>query len=48
MSFLFEFTLLDWLILVLLVVSIFSSFLKGFARETISLASVVVGLLLAS
>lgn len=48
MSFLFEFTLLDWLILVLLVVSIVSSFLKGFARETISLASVVVGLLLAS
>ncbi len=48
MSWLFELTLLDWMILVLLVVSIVSSFLKGFARETISLASIVVGLLLAS
>lgn len=48
MSLLFEFTLLDWIILVLLVASIVSSILKGFARETISLASVVLGLLLAS
>jgi membrane protein required for colicin V production len=45
---LFEFTLLDWIILVLLVASIVSSILKGFARETISLVSVVVGLLLGS
>ena len=45
---LFEFTLLDWIIVVLLVASIVSSILKGFARETISLVSVVVGLLLAS
>jgi membrane protein required for colicin V production len=48
MSLLFEFTFLDWMILVLLVVSIVSSIIKGFARETISLASVIVGLLLAS
>jgi membrane protein required for colicin V production len=48
MSLLFEFTFLDWMILVLLAVSIVSSILKGFARETISLASVIVGLLLAS
>ena len=45
---LFELTLLDWIILGLLILSIVSSILKGFARETISLASVVVGLLLAS
>jgi uncharacterized membrane protein required for colicin V production len=48
MSLLFEFTFLDWMILVLLVVSIVSSILKGFARETISLVSVIVGLVLAS
>src|SRR5204863_7404 len=48
MSFIFEFTLLDWIVLILLAISIVSSILKGFARETISLASVIVGLLLAS
>jgi membrane protein required for colicin V production len=48
MSFLVEFTLLDWIILLLVVASIVSSFLKGFARETISLVSVITGLLLAS
>jgi membrane protein required for colicin V production len=48
MSFILELTLLDWIVLLVLAVSIISSLLKGFARETISLASVVVGLLLAS
>jgi len=43
----FEFTFLDWIVLLILAASIVSSFLKGFARETISLASVIVGLFLA-
>jgi len=47
-SFILELTLLDWIVLVLLTISIVSSILKGFARETISLASVIVGLFFAS
>lgn len=39
---------LDWVILALVFVSVVGSLLKGFARETISLGSVVVGILLAS
>ena len=46
--FLFQFTLLDWIVLLLVVASIVSSYLKGFARETISLVSVIAGLLLAA
>ncbi|MEW5978400.1 MAG: CvpA family protein [Acidobacteriota bacterium] len=41
-------TWLDWVILLVIVVSIISSTLKGFAREVLSLASVIVGLLVAS
>jgi len=48
MSFILELSLLDWIAVILLTVSIVSSILKGFARETISLASVIVGLFLAS
>ena len=48
MSFILGLTLLDWVVLLVLVASIISSLLKGFAREAISLASVIVGLLLAS
>ena len=39
---------LDWVILAMVFVSVVGSFLKGFARESISLGSVVVGILLAS
>jgi membrane protein required for colicin V production len=48
MSFILGMTVLDWICVVILVASIVSSIIKGFAREAISLASVVVGLLLAS
>lgn len=48
MQFLKELTILDWIVLLILTGSIVSSVLKGFARETISLGSAVVGLLLAS
>jgi membrane protein required for colicin V production len=48
MSFILQMTVLDWIFVVILITSIISSILKGFAREAISLASIVVGLLLAS
>jgi len=39
---------LDWVILALVAISVIGSLLKGFARETISLGSVLLGLVLAS
>ena len=39
---------LDWVILAVVFISVFGSLLKGFARESISLGSVVVGIVLAS
>ncbi len=39
---------LDWVILAVVFISVFGSLLKGFAREAISLGSVVVGIVLAS
>lgn len=39
---------LDWVILAVVFVSVLGSLLKGFARESISLGSVVVGIVLAS
>jgi membrane protein required for colicin V production len=44
----FKFSLLDWLILAILVYSIAMSWFKGFVREVLGLATVVLGLLLAS
>jgi membrane protein required for colicin V production len=44
----FNFSLLDWLILAILVYSVVISALRGFAREVIGLAAVLVGVLLAS
>lgn len=43
-----EFSLLDWLILAILVYCIAMSALKGFVREGLGLATVVLGLLLAA
>jgi membrane protein required for colicin V production len=43
-----DFNSLDWIILALVSISVVGSLLKGFARETISLGSVIVGILLAS
>jgi membrane protein required for colicin V production len=48
MSFVSEFNVLDWVVVVIVVSSVISSILKGFAREAISLAAVILGLLLAS
>jgi membrane protein required for colicin V production len=48
MSLLRQLTVLDWMVLTILLASIVSSVLKGFARETISLGCAVGGLLLAS
>ena len=48
MSFVSELNVLDWIVVGILVSSVISSILKGFAREAISLAAVVLGLLLAS
>lgn len=39
---------LDWVILAVVFVSVLGSLMKGFAREAFSLASVVVGIVLAS
>lgn len=39
---------LDWVILAVVLISVSGSLLKGFARESISLASVVVGIVSAS
>ena len=39
---------LDWVILAVVFISVLGSLLKGFVRESISLASVVVGIVLAS
>ena len=44
----FKFSLLDWLILVLLVYSIAISWFKGFVREAMGVGTVVAGLLLAA
>jgi len=48
MSFDSQFNVLDWIVLVIVVSSVISSILKGFVREAISLAAVILGLLLAS
>ena len=39
---------LDWVVLAVVFISVLGSLLKGFARESISLGSVVVGMVLAS
>ena len=39
---------LDWVVLAVVFISVLGSLLKGFARECISLGSVVVGMVLAS
>ncbi len=41
-------TVLDWIVLTIVLSSIVSSVMKGFAREVIALAAALVGLLLAS
>src|SRR6185295_5114915 len=43
-----DLTKLDWLVLAILLVSMVGSFIRGFARELISLSAVIVGLMLAS
>ena len=48
MSFISELNVLDWIVVVIVVSSVISSILKGFAREAISLAAVILGFLLAS
>src|SRR4030095_1765948 len=48
MSFISELNVLDWIVVVIVVSSVISSILKGFAREAISLAALILGLLLAS
>ena len=48
MSFISDLNVLDWIVVVIVVSSVISSILKGFAREAISLAAVILGLLLAS
>jgi membrane protein required for colicin V production len=42
-----DLTKLDWLVLAILLVSMAGSFIRGFARELISLSAVIVGLALA-
>jgi len=42
-----DLTKLDWLVLAILLVSTVGSFIRGFARELISLSAVIVGLVLA-
>lgn len=44
----FNLTIIDWLLLAILVFSIVSSAIKGFVREAMTLASVVVAVLLSS
>jgi len=44
----FEFNLIDWLILIILLASVVFAALKGFARELIGLCSIVLAFLLAS
>jgi len=44
----FNFTAVDWIILAVLMYSITVSIVKGFIKEAVGLASVVVGLLLAA
>jgi membrane protein required for colicin V production len=48
MAFVSQFNVLDWIVATIVVSSVVSSILKGFAREAISLAAVILGLLLAS
>jgi len=48
MDFLSHMTILDWIFLVILIGSVVGSVIKGFARDAISLAAVVLGLLLAA
>lgn len=48
MAFVSQFNVLDWIVLTIVVSSVVSSVLKGFAREAISLGAVILGLLLAS
>src|SRR5262245_43365769 len=48
MSFASDLNALDWIVVLIVVSSVMSSILKGFARETISLGAVIAGLLLAS
>lgn len=47
MSFFSGMTLLDWVFLAILVSSVVGSIIKGFVREAISLASVILGIILA-
>jgi membrane protein required for colicin V production len=42
-----DLTKLDWLVLLILLVSIVGSLIRGFARELISLSAVIIGLVLA-
>src|SRR5262245_37221354 len=44
----FNFTLLDWLIVAILVSSVVSSWFKGFIREILGLITVLAGVLLAA
>src|SRR5262249_25789591 len=48
MPFASDLNVLDWIVVLVVVSSVISSILKGFARETISLGAVIAGLLLAS
>ena len=48
MSFASDLNALDWIVVLIVVSSVISSVLKGFARETVSLGAVIAGLLLAS
>ena len=47
MSFFVSMTLLDWLFVAILVASVAGGISKGFSREVIALASVLIGLMLA-
>ncbi len=47
MSFLAGMTFLDWIFLAILIASVAGGISKGFSREVIALASVVIGLMLA-
>jgi len=44
----FAFTIIDWFVLIILLASIVFAFLKGFVRELIGLASIVLAFLLAA
>ena len=48
MSWITELTILDWIVVIILITSVISSFRKGFAREIISLGFALAGLFMAS